>query len=303
MNKHGPDSSFALAARADGISDFATEGEIARRSAAYEQNRRAYFRSEDWRMAGYALDLLLETTKGKLRDDGFTPEWIHSARPTELLNSLTKSGFMNRHEVERKYGSYEILICDWLLHDLGENENITADFLRNYFWTRIIEDSDKTYGNRQREKDLAKIEPIVHDFELLTHGKKGGKAFNTYLIDIMESGYAFLAKLGDRCDNLATLINLNRPNWAIMEDTPEDRATISKYFEKIRRYYSHTGFTFSTHDLVGQACELHPSLKRAFDAMDAVMDMNLISTAPISVITRIIPIMRRAKASGWIRPC
>lgn len=249
-------------------SDFQTEKEVGRRAALYEMDRRAYFQSEGWHLAEYALDLLIEKTRGKYRDDGVTPEWIHSAGPTELLPSLTEAGFLDRRKVEAAYGSYEIAVCGQLLHDLGENEGVTPESLEDYFRERIKKDPDAAYAPLDRLRDELKIAPIVRDFVLLTHAKNGEIAFDDYLYRILESGYGFLIKLGDRADNLSTLIGLKRPDWKNEKNYPQETPETHAYFERIRRYYSHTAYTFSTNDLVGEACHRHPQLAAAYDAMD-----------------------------------
>ena len=270
-----PTRLFSKAAHA-APSDFQTEREVSRRAIAYEINRRTYFQKEGWRLAGYALDLLLEKTRGKYRIDGVTPEWIHSARPTELLESLTQSGFLDRAKVEAHYGSYEIGICAQLLHDLGENEGVTPEFLHDYFQQRIANDSDPKYHSVDRLKDRMRIPPIMNDFRLLTHEKGGERSFDEYLHDILQSGYGFLTKLGDRADNLATFIGLNRPDWSKEKNYPQDSRENRHYFERIRKYYSHTAYTFSTNDLVGEACLKHPLLAKAFDAMDSVLGFQFV---------------------------
>ncbi len=261
---------FSKAAHA-APTDFQTEREVSRRAAAYELDRRAYFKSEDWRVAIYAFDLLMEKTRGKLRHDGITPEWIHSARPTELLDSLTRAGFIDRAKVERQYGSYEIAICGQLLHDLGENEGVTPQSLADYLLMRINRDPDDRYSSQRRMMDTMMIKTIVHDFHLLTHEKGGEQSFDEYLHNILQSGYAFFIKLADRADNLATFIGLHRPEWSTNDNYPTKTKENNAYFERIRKYYSHTAYTFSTNDLVGDACQRHPLLAKAFDGMDAAL--------------------------------
>ena len=252
------------------FAEFLSEQDIGRNAYAYEQNRRAYFKSEGWRVAGYALDLLIEKTRGKLRDDGVTPEWIHSARTTELLDSLTRGGFLNRKEVEARYGSFEICICDQLLHDLGENESITPHFLKNYFHYRIVNEKDPTYTGAQRGIDLFKIPLIQEDFSLLTYDP--AEAFNYYLLRMLRSGYAFLTKLGDRNDNLATMPGLKCPDWNEIDmSSPRDVERARRYFERIEKYERGTTANFSTNDLIGQARVHHPLLSKAFEGLDHSM--------------------------------
>ena len=118
------------------------------------------------------------------------------------------------------------------------------------------------------------VERVFSQFPFfMTDGKHGEKSFNAYLLDMLSSGYAFLTKLGDRNDNLATLIGLHRPSWDGISSGKDPLAQTNSYFARIRRYYSHTAQTFSTHDLVGQACENHPLLADAFDALDGAMDV------------------------------
>lgn len=265
-----PHTPFMKASQPDSF-DFLSETEVSRRAGAYEQNRRAYFKKEGWYLANYALDLLLEKTAGKFRNDGVTPEWIHSARPTELLDSMTRSGLLNRQEIEAKYGSYEIAICAQLLHDLGENEQITPTYLRNYLYSRINTEHDGGYSHLEHIHDGKNIEKIVRDFELLTYVKNDETGFDDYLHRMMESGYAFFCKLGDRADNLATLIGVKRPHWPSMTDSKQDLQSTQQYFESIGRYYRHTSDVFSTNDIIGQACREHPAFAKAYDAMDAVL--------------------------------
>lgn len=267
-----PPLDFDSSAAGNRPSDFATEETLGQRAQAYEANRRMYFQQQDWRLASYALDLLLEETAGKFRDDGVTPEWIHSARPTEWLESLIAANLIDRDSVEKKYGSLEIAICDWLLHDLGENEGVTADFLKNYFIDRIKEDEDPSYAPAQRQRDMKKIPSIVRDFKLLTNGKNGAVPFNIYLDNLSQSGYAFLVKLGDRLDNLATFIGLKRPCWHEMShNSTADRAHAMKYFARITRYNQHTYENFALDDLCGKASNKHPLLSQAYLGMDCVM--------------------------------
>lgn len=263
---------FPGAAGAHRVFDFGSEAEVARRGRAYEMNRRDYFRSQGWKFAIYALDLLLETTKGKMRNDGVTPEWIHSARPTEWPESLIKAGLLDRALIERHYGSLEIAVVDWLLHDLGENEGITPHYLMEYFQQRLQRDADAHYTQAQYKDDKKIIDAVIRDFKLLTNGKNGEIPFNVYLWNISESGYAFLVKLGDRLDNMATFVGLQRPDWDKTDlSFGGDKVQAEKYFNRINRYNQHTYENFAVHDLVGMACQAHPHFAKAYHGMDCVM--------------------------------
>lgn len=276
MNKSYPIDDFTAAAGYTGPGKhalpFTTEASVARNINLYEMNRRHYFRSQGWYLAEYALDLLLEKTAGKFRNSGNTPEWIHSARPTEWPQSLITADRLDRKTVEKTHGSLEIAIVGWLLHDLGENEGVTPDFLRDYFERRIREDLKAFGKSHERQKELKKIDPITRDFILLTNGKDGEVPFNIYLENLRQSAYAFFIKLGDRLDNMATLIGMNRPDWSLIDLKDEsDQKQAERYFARIQRYNWHTYENFALHDLTGMACQEYPALSKAYHGMDCVM--------------------------------
>ena len=105
-----------------------SEQKRAKRQSLYQEhyarqirNVRYYFQLKHHDVANACLDVLLDLKKGKIRKDGYTPDYGHEMDLLLSCISDIENGHIDMYSVEEKYGSLESLLISAISHDLGED--------------------------------------------------------------------------------------------------------------------------------------------------------------------------------------
>lgn len=186
-----------------------------------------WMEAHDFKMAIACYDLLREKKcpspeqkknltederKGLLRKDRETPSIVHELSQALYTISLVEGGF--------KLPDVETLLCLNFLHDLGEENDVTTDLLRQHLRKAGIPDSPR-------------VTQLCDLFENMTKSRYGHPLYidnYAYFLTMLDDPTTVIAKFQDRIHNMATLINVIKfdKHKDYIVETIELRNTLNK---------------------------------------------------------------------------
>lgn len=284
-----PQFNFFSSSQAPDFSMFTSEEAVQENHEELYNKISAYLKSQGYVLADICLEYLRDKKKGEFRKDNITPDYIHELRQVSAAIMAIENGLVPKNS---ELGSAELLVCACLVHDLGEDFNISFQELYNHLVITLRHNSLENDENVDKALRVSQIMELMTmdrvyeipesetDDEFKTRIIKKLSPFEIAVPDPViriEDEDGVRKATVSRCDLEwnAYIDMMQRDPFAILAKFLDRNEGLSTRIgigslTGYDRYLDRTELAFSRRDTSADMQRKYPALERAFEYFDAM---------------------------------